>query len=200
MGMKKISIKFMGLALSALFLLGFSLPAMARGCTGDPLTCKMLQNRAVGSSVQQLDRAYLDSNQYAYRGHAYRTTGRVFVFSPRKLRWYAYENGRLIRSGRASGGAGYCADVKRGCRTPVGNFSVKRKGPASCKSSKFPLGRGGAPMPYCMFFYHGFAIHGSYDVPNHNASHGCIRVEPKAAAWLSNHFMRIGTKVKVTPY
>ena len=40
-------------------------------------------------------------------------------------------------------------------------FSVKRKGLPSCVSSKFPLGKGGAPMPYCMFFRGGYAIHGS---------------------------------------
>ncbi len=155
----------------------------------------------IGSTVVHYNSHYQHPQRFAsYRHRSYIGKGRTFVFDPRRLRWYAYEGGRLIKSGRASGGAGYCADVKRRCRTPVGNFKVNRKGAASCKSSKFPLGRGGAPMPYCMFFYKGFAIHGSYDVPNQNVSHGCIRVEPAAASWLSKHFMRIGTRVKVRSY
>jgi len=126
---------------------------------------------------------------------------RVFIFDPKRLRWYAYnERGRLVASGRASGGRGYCADVGRSCRTPSGHFRVHRIGSSNCRSSKYPLGRGGAPMPYCMFFYKGFAIHGSPDVPDYNASHGCVRVTPKAARWLHTYFMRKGTKVIVRPY
>lgn len=126
---------------------------------------------------------------------------RTFVFSPKKLMWAAYSSdGKLIKTGRASGGKGYCSDVRRSCRTPRGTFRVYSKGSPSCRSSKYPLGRGGAPMPYCMFFHRGYAIHGSPNVPNYNASHGCIRVRPAAAKWLSNNFMRHGTKVIVTPY
>lgn len=126
---------------------------------------------------------------------------KTFVFNPRTLTWGAYTaNGRLVKSGRASGGRGYCPDVKRRCRTPVGHFSVYRKGAASCRSSKYPLGRGGAPMPHCMFFRGGYAIHGSPNVPNHNASHGCIRVPPSDARWLHRNFITHGTKVIVRPY
>jgi len=127
-------------------------------------------------------------------------TGRTFVFSPRSLTWKAYDNGRLVRSGRASGGKGYCPDVRRRCRTPVGHFRVNAKRGAGCKSSKYPLPNGGAKMPYCMFFYRGYAIHGSNNVPNHNASHGCIRVHPPAAKWLNHNFLRMGTRVIVKPY
>lgn len=124
----------------------------------------------------------------------------VFEFSPRHLRWKAYRNGRLVRSGRASGGKGYCPDVRRRCRTPIGNFRVYRKQGPGCHSSKYPLPRGGAPMPYCMHFYRGYAIHGSNNVPNYNASHGCIRVPPSDARWLNRNFMRIGTRVIVKSY
>ena len=125
---------------------------------------------------------------------------RVFVFSPRNLTWRAYENGRLIRSGRASGGKGYCSDVKRACRTPRGTFTVGRKGGANCRSSRYPLGRGGARMDYCIFFSKYYAIHGSNNVPRYNASHGCIRVLPSAARWLNRSFLRPGDKVIVTSY
>ena len=129
------------------------------------------------------------------------TGNNVFIFSPRKKMWAAYNSkGRLVRTGRASGGKGYCPDVRRACRTPRGVFQVYSKGSPHCRSSKYPLGKGGAPMPYCMFFRKGYAIHGSPDVPNYNASHGCIRVRPAAAAWLSRHFIRIGTTVIVTSY
>lgn len=129
-------------------------------------------------------------------------TGRnVFIFDPRKPAWAAYNSrGRLVKTGIASGGKGYCRDVGRRCLTVRGQFSVHHKGNANCKSSKYPLGKGGAPMPYCMFFYRGYAIHGSHDVPKYNASHGCIRVLPKDAAWLHRNFINIGTQVIVKSY
>lgn len=131
-----------------------------------------------------------------------RATGNsVFIFDPRKLRWYAYDrHGSLIGSGAASGGRHYCRDVGRACKTPSGTFKVHRKGSASCRSSKYPLGRGGAPMPYCMFFHRGYAIHGSPNVPNYNASHGCIRVKPHIARHLHRNVIGIGTTVIVRSY
>ncbi|ATN81541.1 hypothetical protein AYO24_01955 [Coxiella burnetii] len=126
---------------------------------------------------------------------------RVFIFSPRILRWAAYDaDGYLVASGKANGGAAFCANLGRPCQTPVGSFRISRKGDASCVSSRFPLPTGGAPMPYCMFFSGGNAIHGSPYISNRNTSHGCIRVYPGAAAWLSHYFMRAGTKVIVLPY
>lgn len=139
--------------------------------------------------------------RYGFPSRRPATGNTVFIFSPRMKMWAAYSpSGRLIRTGRASGGKGYCPDVRRACRTPRGIFRVYSKGSPRCRSSKYPVGRGGAPMPYCMFFYRGYAIHGSPNVPNYNASHGCIRVRPSAAAWLSRQFMRIGTTVIVWPY
>ncbi|EHL30252.1 hypothetical protein LDG_7762 [Legionella drancourtii LLAP12] len=55
-------------------------------------------------------------------------------------------------------------------------------------------------MPYCMYFSKNYAIHGSYEVPNYNASHGCVRLIPSDARWLSRNFMKIGTKVIIKPY
>lgn len=125
----------------------------------------------------------------------------TFIFSPRSLSWKAVDSsGRVVRSGRASGGRNYCPDIHRGCRTPSGTYHIISKGGAGCKSSRYPVGKGGAPMPYCMFFSRYYAVHGSYDVPNYNASHGCVRVTPSDARWLNQHFMRIGTRVVVKPY
>jgi len=125
----------------------------------------------------------------------------AFVFSPRKLRWTVYDSqGRALRSGRASGGKGYCADVRRSCRTPVGHFRVQSRRGANCVSSKYPLGKGGASMAYCTFFRGHYAIHGTNDLPDYNASHGCIRVSPSAAKWLSRNYLYIGARVIVLPY
>jgi lipoprotein-anchoring transpeptidase ErfK/SrfK len=127
--------------------------------------------------------------------------GNTFVFNPNNLTWKAVdENGNVVRTGKASGGKHYCRDSGKRCKTPSGVFHVISKGGPGCKSSKYPLGRGGSPMPWCMFFSKYYAIHGSYEVPNYNASHGCIRVTPSDANWLSHNFVEIGTKVIVKPY
>lgn len=125
----------------------------------------------------------------------------TFVFSPRTLKWKAINSkGKVVRTGRGSGGKGYCKDTRRACRTPTGTFSIISKRGANCKSSKYPIGKGGSPMPYCMFFSKYYAVHGSYHVPNHNASHGCVRIKPSDARWLYKNFMHIGTKVIIKSY
>lgn len=131
-----------------------------------------------------------------------RATGsKIFVFSPRMRQWAAYSaGGELLKTGRANGGSGYCSELGRPCRSPRGWFRVRSKGSASCVSGKFPLGTGGAPMPYCMFFHGGYAIHGSPYIGKNNTSHGCIRVQTAAAQWLSQNFMNIGTRVLILPY
>lgn len=128
---------------------------------------------------------------------------KVFVFDPKVGEWAAYDqNGQRVSSGRASGGRDFCPDIGRGCRTPAGTYRVTSKGGADCQSSIFPIEtNGGAPMPYCMKFgLKGYAVHGSYDVPNYNASHGCVRVTPADAKWLSENFMQVGTKVIIESY
>ncbi len=125
----------------------------------------------------------------------------VFVFEPRTLRWTVYgSNGKVIRSGKAVGGQRYCHDVRRACYTPVGSYRVYSKQGPGFRSSKFPLPHGGAPMPYAMFFRGGFAIHGSNQMPNRNASHGCIRVYPSDARWLSQNALSVGSKVVIKSY
>lgn len=125
----------------------------------------------------------------------------TFVFYPGQLKWVAINNnGKIVKSGKASGGRKYCPDIKRSCRTPTGTYHVISEGGPGCRSSRYPVGRGGAKMPYCMFFSKYYAIHGSYELPNYNASHGCIRVRPDDAKWLQQNFVEIGTKVIVKPY
>ncbi len=43
-----------------------------------------------------------------------------------------------------------------------------------------------SPMPHAIFFYYGFAIHGTYELSRLGgpASHGCVRLHPSHAAAL----------------
>lgn len=117
------------------------------------------------------------------------------------LAWAAYDaEGKLLAWGPVAGGKDYCPDTGEACRTLTGEYRIQRAGGAGCKSNKFPIPNGGAPMPYCMFYYGGFALHGSYEVPGYNASHGCVRLFPEDAKWLRREFIEAETLVKVLPY
>jgi hypothetical protein len=127
----------------------------------------------------------------------------TLIFDPNFGAWALYDNnGTLINTGRASGGKYFCPDVNRGCKTISGKFRIISKGGPDCTSTKYPIETsGGAPMPYCMYFSSmGYAFHGSYDVPDYNASHGCVRLTPLAAKWLSENYVQVGTTVIVLPY
>jgi len=131
------------------------------------------------------------------------TGNKVFIFDPNYTAWAVYDaEGKRVNTGKASGGKLYCPDVARRCTTISGTFKIISKRGPDCISSKYPLEtHGGAPMPYCMFFHaNGYGVHGSYDVPDHNASHGCIRVTPIAAKWLNQSFITPGTTVIIYPY
>lgn len=126
---------------------------------------------------------------------------KAVIVDPVHFAWGAYdETGKLINWGPASGGKNWCPDTQESCRTVIGEFKVYAEGGNGCKSGKYPLPNGGAPMPYCMFFKGGYAIHASTDVPGHNASHGCVRVFYEDAKWLNETFVEKGTTVIVRPY
>lgn len=124
---------------------------------------------------------------------------RFLLIDLTKLAFGAYDNtGQLIYWGPISGGKDFCKDIQQPCNTPLGSFRIQRIQGADCISSEFPVAtRGGAPMPYCMHFYRGVAIHGSAELPGKNASHGCIRLYTEDAAWLNQKFVKIGTQIKV---
>jgi lipoprotein-anchoring transpeptidase ErfK/SrfK len=70
---------------------------------------------------------------------------------------------------------------RQGYGTPAGTYrpqSLRRMH----RSSRYNW----APMPHSIFFYHGFAIHGTNEVRNlgRPASHGCIRLSPQNASAL----------------
>lgn len=140
---------------------------------------------------------YLDYAPFPLEGEV--TGNRYILVDKSDLAFGAYdEYGQLQYWGPISTGKSYCPDIRRGCGTPTGQFAIYRKGGAGCASSKYPVGRGGAPMPYCMFFNGGYALHGSYDVPGYNASHGCVRMYKDDAQWLNQVFTDGYSKVSVT--
>ena len=70
---------------------------------------------------------------------------------------------------------------RRGYGTPSGVFH-----PQMMARRWFSRKYYNSPMPHAIFFYHGYAIHGTYDLARLGgpASHGCIRVHPSHAAAL----------------
>ena len=78
----------------------------------------------------------------------------------------------------------YSFDVstgRKGYATPKGHYGVQRMY-KKYNSKKYDW----APMPHAIFFYHGFAIHGTTHVSRlgRRASHGCVRLHPQHAAIL----------------
>ncbi len=127
---------------------------------------------------------------------------KAIIYDPKQNAWAAYDvNGQLVKWGPGSSGADWCSDINQPCHTQPGVFTVYRKGGPDCVSKTYPLPNGGAPMPYCVFFNKGFALHGSYEVPGFNASHGCVRMFVGDAQWLNQSFVDLGrTKVIILPY
>lgn len=145
--------------------------------------------------------AVYQSRNYSYPSEREPTGRSVFIYDPAKLSWAVYDGGgQLVKTGPGSSGSNYCHDLGRGCRTPSGTYHIYSKQGAYYRSKIFPLPRGGAPMPYAMFFRGGYAVHGSYSLPPFNASHGCIRVAPQDAEWLSKNILTYGSTVIVKPY
>jgi len=122
---------------------------------------------------------------------------KLILVSIKDLAFGAYDaDGTLEHWGPVSTARGYCPDIGRRCNTARGQFEIHDKKGEGCVSTRYPVGRGGAPMPYCMFFNGNFALHGSYEVPGYNASHGCIRLFVNDAQWLNEEFTE-GERVKV---
>ena len=125
-----------------------------------------------------------------------------FVFDPKAFAWAAYDaEGKRVMTGAASGGKNICDETGTSCRTVTGTFHVYNKRNINCTSGEYPVAtNGGTKMPYCMYFFQGFTIHAAYEVPEYNASHGCVRVWPSAAKWLNEQFITFGTQVTILSY
>jgi lipoprotein-anchoring transpeptidase ErfK/SrfK len=88
----------------------------------------------------------------------------------------------------------YTFDVstgRKGYTTPTGNFKPIRMH-EMWYSSKYE----NSPMPFSIFFYGGYAIHGTGDIKNLGtvASHGCVRLHPDNAEKLFNLVNQVGMK------
>ena len=113
----------------------------------------------------------------------------VIDLSEQRLR--VYVDGRLKHTWKTT-------TARRGYRTPVGTYR-----PIRLERKWYSRKYDWAPMPYSVFFYGGYAIHGTTDLRNlgRPASHGCVRLHPKNAAKLFDLVRRYGrsrTRIIVT--
>ncbi|MEO8613310.1 MAG: L,D-transpeptidase family protein [Chloroflexota bacterium] len=115
-------------------------------------------------------------------------TGKSIVVSTEMQRIYAYEDGKLVRSHLASTGLPNTPTVK-------GDYSIYVKYLADDMSGP---GYFLPQVPYTMYFYQGYGIHGTYW---HNSfgrpmSHGCVNLPTPEAEWFYN-WASVGTPVRV---
>jgi peptidoglycan hydrolase-like protein with peptidoglycan-binding domain len=89
------------------------------------------------------------------------------------------ERGRVVRAYTTSSG-------KPSTPTVLGNFRFYMREP----------GTNGHGMVDSTYFIRGYAIHGYYDVPTYNASHGCLRV-PIPDAFAIYSWVHLGDQIDV---
>lgn len=114
--------------------------------------------------------------------------GKAIVVSVSEQRIYAYENGEMIRSHIVSTGLPATPTV-------LGDFKVYLRYVADdMQGEDYFLPQ----VPYTMYFYQGYAIHGTYW---HNSfgrpmSHGCVNLPVEEAQWFFE-WAEMGTPVRV---
>jgi len=71
--------------------------------------------------------------------------------------------------------------ARPGYRTPLGTYR-----PVRLERSWYSRRYDNAPMPHSIFFYRGYAIHGTTEIKTlgRPVSHGCVRLHPDHAATL----------------
>lgn len=121
------------------------------------------------------------------------TAEKMIVVDIGKQKVFVWENGQLLKEIRVSTGMLYEPTVK-------GSFKVQRK--VAKKDMKGQSKRYGKyhikDVPYILYFYQGYAIHGTYwhNKFGSRASHGCVNLPVSEAEWLYN-WANIGTRVEV---
>jgi lipoprotein-anchoring transpeptidase ErfK/SrfK len=116
------------------------------------------------------------------------TTGKSIVVATQEQRIYAYENGQMVHSYLVSTGRSETPTVR-------GDFKIYVKYEADDMSGPdYYLPQ----VPYTMYFYQGYAIHGTYW---HNSfgrpmSHGCVNLPTEQARWFFE-WATVGTPVHV---
>jgi len=88
--------------------------------------------------------------------------------------------------------------ARSGYRTPTGTYK-----PYHLARRHYSSIYNNSPMPHSIFFYKGYAIHGSYETKylGRPASHGCVRLHPSNAARLYSLVQRYGagnTTIRIT--
>jgi lipoprotein-anchoring transpeptidase ErfK/SrfK len=103
-------------------------------------------------------------------------------------RLYAWQSGRIVMSTAISSGLPRTPTVRGSFRIQRKYRRVRMRGPG------YDLPN----VPYSMFFYRGYAIHGTYWHANFGRpmSHGCVNLPTVKAAWLYR-WAPIGTLVVV---
>jgi len=115
-------------------------------------------------------------------------SGKSIVVSNDKQRIYAYENGQLIRSHLVSTGLPATPTVLGDYKIYVKYLADDMSGPDYFLPQ----------VPYTMYFYQGYGIHGTYW---HNSfgrpmSHGCVNLPISEAQWFFE-WAEVGTPVRV---
>jgi LysM repeat protein len=104
----------------------------------------------------------------------------------------AYEGAQVVYTARVSTGVSWYP-------TPAGTFYIQRKyryddmtGGSRARGDYYYL----PDVPYCMYYYAGYALHGTYWHNNFGTpmSHGCTNLSTADAGWIFN-WAPIGTKV-----
>lgn len=116
------------------------------------------------------------------------SAGKSIVISTGQQRIYAYENGQLVRSHLVSTGLPATPTVLGDYKVYVKHVATDMRGP------DYYLPQ----VPYTMYFYQGYGIHGTYW---HNSfgrpmSHGCVNLPTGEAQWFFN-WAEVGTPVRV---
>jgi LysM repeat protein len=114
--------------------------------------------------------------------------GKEIIVDLSDERTYAYEDGKLVRNVLSSTGL-------PGTPTVKGSFSVQRKYVSQTMTGPGYYLPG---VPYIMYFYAGYALHGTYWHNNfgHPMSHGCVNLPTSEAEWFYD-WTEIGTPVYV---
>ena len=116
------------------------------------------------------------------------SSGRSILVDTNAQRIYAYENGVLVRSHLVSTGRSATPTVK-------GDYNIYIKLRADDMSGPdYFLPQ----VPFTMYFYQGYAIHGTYWHSSFGRpmSHGCVNLPVDEAEWFFN-FAEVGTLVRV---
>lgn len=116
------------------------------------------------------------------------TTGKQVVVDLSDQRVYAYEDGVLLRNVLVSTGTAAFPTVQ-------GNYKVYLKYESQTMSGP---GYNLPGVPYVLYFYKGYSLHGTYWHNNFGTpmSHGCVNMPTPEAQWLFN-WAPIGTPVRV---